>query len=131
MPLEILGPLVVIGIAGVAVLLHVLGYSRRVDLSDAALARAAWLREFPETQVLNIAPADNGRAALVISTIGPGVVWAFGADTVARRLPPDGPDFGAGDMTLTFPDFGTGRMHLPLSPETITQWRSTLREGAE
>ena len=42
MPLSILLPMVILGIAGIAVLLHVLGLSRRATLSDAAAARAAW-----------------------------------------------------------------------------------------
>ncbi|KAJ56104.1 hypothetical protein ACMU_10125 [Actibacterium mucosum KCTC 23349] len=130
MPLEILGPLVVFGILFVAVLLHLLGYSRRVNLRDEAQARAAWVREFPDTKVLQVAMAGNGRAALVMSSAGAGIVWAFGADTVARRLSPKARLHGD-HIALRFPDYGTGQLRIPLPPETVAQWRDLLHEGEQ
>lgn len=41
MPLSVLLPLVIAGIAGVTLLLHFLGYSRAAVLADEAAARAA------------------------------------------------------------------------------------------
>ena len=45
MPLHILGPMVVIGIAGIVVILHLLGLSRTRRFDSEAEARAAWERE--------------------------------------------------------------------------------------
>lgn len=63
MPLSILLPLVIFGIAGTAVLLHFLGLSQpaRLDVEDGA--RAAWLREFPEEEPTRITLCQNHNAA--------------------------------------------------------------------
>ena len=81
MALELLLALVLGGISGIAVLLHLTGRSRQAVLG-VETARTAWLRHFPEDSVLRVLPADGGQAALVLTSGGPGLLWAFGADTV-------------------------------------------------
>ncbi len=72
MPLEILLVLVVGGIAGITLLLHLSGKSR--------------LRHFPGDAVVDVTISHDCHAALVRTADGPGLLWSFGADTVARRL---------------------------------------------
>lgn len=116
MPLEILLILVACGIAGIALALHLAGLSRADPLDEAA-ARAGWLRHFPDDPVDRLRLSLDGRAALVRTATGRGVVWRFGADTVARYLD----DFrlrevGAG-LQLRFADFGAPKLTLRLATD--------------
>ncbi len=83
MPLIVLLVLVVGGIAGIAVLLHLIGLSK-AKVFDQSSARAAWLREWPQACVQDIDLSQDHRVALIHSTHGPGLVWAMGADIAAR-----------------------------------------------
>ncbi len=126
MPLQILLPLVVGGIAGIAVLLHLLGYSRQVDLSDPSFVAAQWCREFPDDQVEAIAMSDDGRVALVHASSGAGLLWAAGADTTARRadcaeVTPD-----ATGLTVRFDDYGAAQLRISLPPQDQPHWINTL-----
>ncbi len=85
MPLEILLVLVVGGIAGITLLLHLTGKSRLRLLSQET-AREEWVRHFPGDAVVDVTISHDCHAALVRTADGPGLLWSFGADTVARRL---------------------------------------------
>lgn len=85
MPLNVLLILVVGGISLIALLLHLLGKSRQITLSLED-ARTAWHRHFPDDQIVDLMVASDGHAALVQTDQGPGLLWSFGADTVARHL---------------------------------------------
>ncbi|WP_298850650.1 hypothetical protein [uncultured Ruegeria sp.] len=85
MPLEILLVLVVGGIAGITLLLHLSGRSRQVMLTPD-IACAQWARHFPDDDVFDVTVARDGHAAVVRTGIGNGLLWSFGADTVARHL---------------------------------------------
>lgn len=114
MPLELLALLVVVGIAGIALILHLTGHSLSDPLTPER-ASAAWLREFPEAEPEDLRLSDDGRAALVITPIGPGIVWSMGADTAARLLtdPPEvEPDRDG--ITVRLRDFTAPRIHISL-----------------
>lgn len=85
MPLEILVILVAVGISGIALVLHLSGRSRRKVLSHED-AISAWHRHFPDDAITDAVVSGDGHAALVLTEQGPGLLWAFGADTVGRRL---------------------------------------------
>jgi hypothetical protein len=85
MPLNVLLILVVGGISLIALLLHLLGKSSQIALSQED-ARTAWHRHFPDDLILDLIVAHDGHAALVQTEQGPGLLWSFGADTVARHL---------------------------------------------
>lgn len=85
MPLNVLLILVVGGISLIALLLHLLGKSRQITLSLED-ARTALHRHFPDDQIVDLMVASDGHAALVQTDQGPGLLWSFGADTVARHL---------------------------------------------
>ena len=86
MPLSVLLILVVGGIAGIALLLHLLGYSRRARLSDAKAAGALWADRYPGAPLIDVTLTEDRTAALIRSQAGPGVIWAFGSDFVVRDL---------------------------------------------
>ncbi len=130
MPLSILLPMVGLGIAGIAVLLHLLGLSRRATLADEAAARAAWLREFPGDAPMRVTLCHDRSAALIMTETGRGVVWPMGADTTARYL--DGAQITPTrtGLRIDLPDYTAPRIHLALDPNETAEWRNTLEETA-
>lgn len=125
MPLHILLILVIGGIAGIALLLHLLGHSRRFDLSDAGTARTEWLRHWPEDQVAHVYLTPD--AALIDTTQGPGLLRPFGADTVGHRLA--GLEETAKGLRLSFADFAAPAITLPLPPATRALWLRVWNEA--
>lgn len=85
MPIGIMLVLVTAGIAGIAALLHLMGYTRQPPLTHAT-ARAAWLRHDTEVAPGRIALSQDGRAALIETGRGPALVWQMGADSTAHWL---------------------------------------------
>lgn len=130
MPLGILLPLVVLGIAGIAVLLHLLGLSRRATLPDEAAARAAWLREFPCDAALHVTLCHDRSAALIATETGRGVVWPMGADTTARYLTGARARRTKTGLRLDLPDYTAPRIHLSLDPDEAAAWQDALKESA-
>ena len=117
MPLEILGALVVFGISGVVLLVHLLRMSPRKVFADEADARAAFSADYPEAAVEHLAMSDDGRAAVLATNRGPAAVTVVGDGTLTRlfaggdirrieertgRLRIVLDDFGAPNLTLAF-----------------------------
>lgn len=125
MPLNILLILVIGGISLIAVLLHLLGKSRQITLSPED-ARTAWHRHFPDDQILDLIVAANGHAALVQTDQGPGLLWSFGADTVARHLR----DFDVLEMPahikVIFHDFAAPSATLHLNDTERPVWKEKM-----
>ncbi len=86
MPLALLLPLVVFGIAGIAVLLHLMGNSTRLRFDSEAAVLSHWARQFPHSPVLDTLISDDAHQALVDTADGPGLLWSMGADAVCRLL---------------------------------------------
>lgn len=130
MPLHVLITLVVFGIAGIAVLCHVLGYSRprRFDTQEAA--RAAWLREFPEIPPTEVQLCQSGTAALIHTAQGPGIVWPMGADSTARFLTGATMRHDNGRLDIRLPDYTAPRLTLHLTPDEALRWHSASQETA-
>lgn len=121
MPLEILLVLVVAGIAGIGAALHLLGLSRAAALSEDVV-RQAWVRHFPEDTVQTVHVATSGQAALVNTDHGRGLLWRFGADTVARRLPCQGLERHGKGLRLYFADFTAPSVDVMLTPSEQALW---------
>lgn len=126
MPLSILLPLVVGGIAGIAVLLHLLGLSAPAVIADETAARRAWLREYPDDPPLRVILCRAGSAALITTARGRGVVWPMGADTTARYLGVAGVRRVRTGLALDLPDYTAPRIRLRLSPEEAQEWQAIL-----
>ncbi|QYK42953.1 MAG: hypothetical protein KF887_07610 [Paracoccaceae bacterium] len=124
MPLELLLVLVVGGIAGIAVLLHLTGASRRFDLSDAEAVRTGWARHFPQDTVTAVHLAPGGMAAMVETRGGPGLIRSFGADTVAHRI--RGADAVARGLRLRFDDFGAPPVVVAMPAAMAADWLGRL-----
>lgn len=121
MPLSVLLILVGGGIAGIALALHLLGLSRLVPL-DPDTVRAEWLRHFPDEHVRDLRITSTGHAALVETESGPGLLWRFGADTVARHLSGVRVTRTRHGITLRLRDYTAPRVHLRLAPDECESW---------
>lgn len=125
MPLEILLVLVVVGIAGITVLLHLTGNSQlRVLTPDTA--RSEWLRHAPDDLIIDITVAHDGHSALIRTESGNGLLWSFGADTVARHLLDfDWIDHPEG-FEIQFHDFSTPGVMVHLDDTERPHWRHLM-----
>lgn len=130
MPLSILLPMVVIGIAMIAMLLHLLGLSRPATISDSKTARAAWLREFPDHTPTRVTLCKNHSAALIETARGHGIVWPMGADTTARYLTNAQVAHSTTGLRIDLPDYTAPHIHLALAPEEMALWRDKLKDFA-
>ncbi len=125
MPLEILLVLVVGGIAGITLLLHATGKSR-LRLLTPDSARSEWLRHAPDDQVIDVTIAHDGHAALIRTETGAGLLWSFGADTVARHLLDfDWLEHPKG-LEVQFHDFSTPRVIVHLDEIERRHWQHLM-----
>jgi hypothetical protein len=127
MPLSALIPVVVIGIAGIAVLLHLLGLSAPRRLAEPSEALEAWTREFPNAPAVAAHLSADQRAALILLANGAtGLVWCIGADTVARPLlGADVIDTGTG-LEVYLHDMAAPHVSVVLSPQDRTRWKEFI-----
>lgn len=84
MPLTILLPVAVLSIAFVGVLIRWLRPTPVKVFTSPHEVEEIWQHRNPETPLRNIHLNPSGTAALVETTHGPGILWAFGADPVTR-----------------------------------------------
>ncbi|MDA7966125.1 hypothetical protein [Ruegeria sp.] len=125
MPLEILLVLVVGGIGGIALLLHLSGRSQQVALTPDS-AREQWERHFPDDDIIDVTISHDGHAALVRTGTGNGLLWSFGADTVARHLLDyDLLDHPEG-FEILFHEFSAPRALIHLDEFERRHWRDLM-----
>lgn len=123
MPLEILGPMVVLGIAGIALLLHLTGRTAPMRLETEEDARRAWLREHGEDAPGAVLVAASGRAALLrLSSGALGLVTVMGADPSARYLTGASWETTAQGLRIRPPDFAAPRFDIALSEDDRAAW---------
>lgn len=130
MPLHILIPMVVIGIAGVTLLLHLMGLSRTALLDGDAAARDAWLDEFPQDPVTRVTLSHDHHAALIDTESGHGIVWPMGADTTARYLTGAVITRTRDGLRVDLPDFTAPHIHLRLDEDEATRWPALMKDAA-
>jgi hypothetical protein len=131
MPLNILLPMVVIGIATITIVLHLLGLSRRITLIDADAARAAWDREFPADPAAAATLSHDHHAALIeTATGGHGIVFPMGADTTARYLAGARLHETARGLSIALPDFTAPRIRLRLDTDEAARWPQMMKDTA-
>ncbi|NVO56575.1 hypothetical protein HW561_12325 [Rhodobacteraceae bacterium B1Z28] len=125
MPLEILLVLVVGGIAGITLLLHLTGRSSLRVLTQE-ITRRDWQRHFPDDVVVDVTVSHDGHAALVRTETGAGLLWSFGADTVGRHLL----DFDwiehANGFEFQFHDFGSPGVVVHLDEIERRHWQHLM-----
>lgn len=129
MPLEILAPMVVIGIFGIALMLHLSGQSR-TDPLTAERAAEAWITQIPGVASRQILLSDDARVALVETDRGPGLLWVFGADCTARLFSaPPAVRETADQIVVTTGDFTAPRIRARLADGADRRrWTDTLTQ---
>lgn len=85
MPLSILIPAGVAGLAAIALLLQLSTRAPRA-LPDLETARKIWLRRFPGDPIREVILSHDRHAALILSEEGSGLLWTYRSGTQARRL---------------------------------------------
>lgn len=126
MSLEVLLALVVGGIAGIAVLLHVMGLTAPHVFKNGREAMAAWAREVPEHPATGFHLSSDFHAALVTFDGGYGIVWSFGSDTVARVLGNSRANKTKTGLQFDFPDFGASKLDVALTEKDREVWINLL-----
>lgn len=130
MPLEILAILVVLGIGGIVLLLHLTGHTENGEIGSAMQAAAQWGRHFPDLSARDPLLSDDGRVALVATDRGAGVLWSIGADTTARLATGFNVQETDSGLHLRTGDFAAPHIHAPLAdPAHRRQWMHRLKEG--
>lgn len=134
MPLELLGPLVVAGIALIVLLVRGLGLSRPLRFEDPEAARAAYLHDEPDDSAAalraEVLLADDGMAALIALPDALGVAAAFGGGAVTRRIPQGAVRAreSRDGIALLSDDFGAPRILLRIDrPGGRAEARAMLR----
>ncbi|WP_417207785.1 hypothetical protein [Antarctobacter sp.] len=126
MPLTVLIGLVVVGIAAIALLIHTTGLSHPRRFTTEEAARAAWTREFPLSDVKGVTLCRSGRAALIDTDAGVGVVWPMGADSTARRLTDARITPHDGGLILHLSDYAAPTVRLHLDPDETALWAERI-----
>ena len=132
MPLHILLILVIGGIAGIALALHILGLSQTLHL-DMVNARQQWLRHFPDdsfdtSEAIDCLVTIRGDRALVRSDQSYGLVWTMGADASARRLVGAQWAKTSNGVAVRFPDPAAPRIEIRLAEAETHLWHSYLEK---
>lgn len=128
MPLQILLPMVVAGIAGIVLLLHLLGRSELARFDDEASARQAWLREYSDAPPTRVILSHDRHAALIETEYGSGVVWPMGMDTTARYLSGADIQRTKDGLRVDLPDFAAPRIRLRLDDDEADLWPTFMRK---
>jgi len=128
MPLDILLPMVVIGIAGLGLLIRLLRPTPAFCLTSPERARDIWNHRNPRHPAGEIHLNRAGTVALIKTPAGDGLLWSFGADPVTRLFvsPPVCHETGSGLRIITG-DFTAPKITIPLpDPDERHLWRRVL-----
>jgi len=130
MPLEILLPMVVFGIAGIAVLLHLLGLTGKRTFHTQDQARASWMSEFPQLPAKSIKISENHQYALIDTAKGLGLLWPMGADCTARLLTGAEVSMAKRHLIIRLPDYTAPIIRLNLTAKEAAQWVKQIKDHA-
>lgn len=135
MPLPVLGALVVLGIGGLVLLIHLLGWSRRPQYADEAEARAALLTDYPHASIRNGVLADDGRAALFDLADGVGFAAPFGDGRLTRVIVADDVsrvEQSADGLIIRLNDYTAPRLTVAMTDAGAREtWAKRLMSGGE
>ena len=134
MPLHIILPIVIFGIAGIVLLVHLTGGTVTRRIADLADAQKLWAGDFPDEVLSDLRIDDPGRVALVQLQDGrQGILWAFGGDAVVRHLiaPPEVAETDTG-LTLRLRDYTAPAIRVTLADKNDrAAWRAALNKPKE
>lgn len=129
MPLELLLILVVCGIAGITLLLHLTGHSAGMRFDEAS-ARSQWARHEPSAPALDVHLSSDRRAALIATASGPALLWAMGADSTGHWAHEATVQSTSDGLLIRLGDFAAPRVRVMLSPEDRKKWTAEIGQTA-
>lgn len=135
MPLPILGALVVLGIGGLVLLVHMLGGSKKRLYEDEAAAAADLKQDYPQAQIRQTMLADDRKSALFTLSDGVGFAARFGQGRLTRVLHAndlkrveEGPD----GLTIHLADYTAPRLLVRISSaQARAVWKAYLLNRGE
>lgn len=130
MPLSVLGPLVVFGLLAVALTIRLLGVSHPFVFRSEDDVRRALARHMPARVGGAVLIAQDGRCALVETDAGGVLIWAFGADTVARGLAGAAAKPNRRGLRVDLHSFASPGPRLRLTAEERPLWQEKIKEFA-
>ncbi|MCI5043115.1 MAG: hypothetical protein MRY72_00335 [Aquisalinus sp.] len=127
----------VVSISLMALILHRLGQSSGLIFEDEAAAMSAFLDEFPESAVDEVALSVDGQTAMMTLANEPrlGFVRAIGKFTLARKLAPE--DIRAAhlkgtELRLALRDFADPSFSIKFGSEEMSRrWSGYLNQQEE
>ena len=135
MPLPILGALVVLGIGGLVLLIHLLGWSKRPQYVDEAAAAAALITDYPHAKIQQMRLADDRRAALFLLSTGVGFAAPFGEGRLTRVLNAEDirrVDEGRDGLTIRLTDYTAPKLEVMIADAEARQvWAKRLMSEGE
>lgn len=131
MPLNILLPIVVVGIVAIVVLIWVLNPTPRLVFRSKADVVEIWNRRNPNAEARSVVLNPDNSAALVTTRAGAGLVWSFGADAVTRPFQRSSECADTADgLVIKSHDFTAPKIliRLPRASDRV-KWRAILEES--
>ena len=129
MPLTVLLPIVVIGIGGIALLLHLMGKSRRLRLTDNGQVAEIWHNQYPNSVITGVHFASGGHHALLETDEGVGLVWSMGVRAACREIPGTAGVKTKGSALIVQPgDYSAPQIKVPLDSEAEAErWMKIIK----
>ncbi len=126
MPLSIMLILVIGGITGIALMLHLLGYSTGLRFTDKGVVQQEWARHAPDSRVTGALISADKRAALVLTSHGPGLLWTMGADSTGHQVTGATVTTWAEGLDIDLHDFSAPGLRVRLAAEDRPRWQEIL-----
>lgn len=122
MPIAVLAPLVVVGVALVVGVCWALGWSEPATI-DADTARQRFAVDHPEARIEDVAVGSDGASALLWLGTEGAVVFAVGDRCATRMLRRARVERASGGLLLRFPDLATPPVRVAVDDPV---WRERL-----
>lgn len=118
MPLQVLLPLVVIGIAAIVLLIRAMRPTPQLTFASPAQAKDIWNHRNHDCEATGARLNNAQTHALIQTRQGVGLLWAFGADPVTRHFrPPVACRQTSKGLRLVTHDFTAPLIDIPLTDE--------------
>ena len=121
--------IVIAGISGIVLLVHMLGGSHLARLDSQAGVLQMWQSEQPDHKAIGALLEPSAQAALIdLEAGGTGLLWAVG-DTVAGRVLTAGSlAENAETLRITLPDFTAPQVEVTIAEPIVRRiWAETLK----
>ena len=134
MPLHITLIIVVFGISGTVLLVHLIGWTRSRHIQGLSDARAIWDDFFPEEAIISVLESDDECAALLTLESGAhGLIWSLGDEPVVRLLhdPKPAMETSTG-LRIRLAEFSAPYVDVHLAnPADRARWTAILTQSKE